>query len=78
MCFSPFPDVSLIKTVTDTTTEDISAALELSAVGAAAAVSELLPTLRAGETLLFTTGGAAGLAQRPRRRRSAMGAARAR
>ena len=59
LCFSPFPDVSLIKPVTDTTAEDVSAALQLNAVGAAAAVGELLPTLRPGATLLFTTGGAA-------------------
>ena len=38
LCFSPFPDVSLIKPVTDTTAEDVSAALQLNAVGAAAAV----------------------------------------
>jgi len=59
LCFSPFPDVSLIKPVTDTTAQDVRAALQLSSVGAAAAVQELLPALRPGATLLFTTGGAA-------------------
>jgi NAD(P)-dependent dehydrogenase (short-subunit alcohol dehydrogenase family) len=59
LCFSPFPDTSLIKPVADTAAEDIGAALALNVVGAAAAVGELLPTLRPGATLLFTTGGAA-------------------
>lgn len=61
LCFSPLPDVGLIKPVTETTPEDLSASLELSVVGAAAAVGEALPAMRerGRGTLLFTTGSGA-------------------
>jgi short-subunit dehydrogenase len=61
LCFSPLPDVGLIRPVLETTPEDLAAALELNVVGAAGAVGEVLPAMRADGrgTLLFTTGGAA-------------------
>src|SRR6478672_8064792 len=61
LCFSPLPDVSLIKPVADTAAADLAAALELNVVGAAAAVQAVLPGMRrrGRGTLLFTTGGAA-------------------
>ena len=49
LCFSPLPDVSLIKPVADTTAAELAAALELNVVGAAAAVQAVLPGIaRAG------------------------------
>jgi NADP-dependent 3-hydroxy acid dehydrogenase YdfG len=59
LCFSPFPNTSLIKPVAETSGEDISAALRLNAVGSATAAAQLLPGLKPGATLLFVTGGAA-------------------
>jgi NADP-dependent 3-hydroxy acid dehydrogenase YdfG len=61
LCVSPLPDVATIKPVTDTTAEDLRAALELGVVGTAAAVDRVLPAMRtAGRgTLMFTTGSAA-------------------
>lgn len=61
LCFSPLPDLGLIKPVLETTPEDLSASLELSVVGAAAAVGEVLPAMRerGRGTLLFTTGSGA-------------------
>lgn len=59
LCFSPLPDVGLIKPVLETTPEDLSASLELNVVGASAAVGVVLPAMRGRGTLLFTTGGGA-------------------
>lgn len=60
MCFSPLPEIRLIKPVLDTTPTDLQAALALNVVGAAAAVGAVLPAMRsAGRgTLLFVTGSA--------------------
>jgi NADP-dependent 3-hydroxy acid dehydrogenase YdfG len=60
MCFSPLPDIGLIRPVLRTTPADLHAALALNVVGAAAAVTAVLPAMRtAGRgTLLFVTGGA--------------------
>jgi len=68
LCVSPLPDVATIKPVEDTTAEDLRAALELGVVGTAAAVTSVLPAMRAAGrgTLLFTTGSAA-LTPRPER-----------
>jgi NADP-dependent 3-hydroxy acid dehydrogenase YdfG len=61
LCVSPLPDVTTIKPVEDTTAEDLRDALELGVVGTAAAVTRVLPAMRAAGhgTLLFTTGSAA-------------------
>ena len=58
LCFSPLPDISLIKPVLETTPEDLMAALKLNIGGAAAAAREVLPMMleRGRGTLLFTTG----------------------
>ncbi|WP_433437201.1 SDR family NAD(P)-dependent oxidoreductase [Nonomuraea sp. CA-141351] len=60
MCFSPLPDIGLIKPVLDTRADDLEQALALNVVGAAAAAQAVLPAMRtAGRgTLLFVTGGA--------------------
>jgi len=60
MCFSPLPDVGLIKPVLETTPADLDAALALNVVGAAVAATAVLPAMRAAGrgTLLFVTGGA--------------------
>jgi short-subunit dehydrogenase len=60
LCFSPLPDVGLIKPVLDTTPAEVAAALALNVVGAAAAARTVLPAMReAGRgTLLFVTGSA--------------------
>ena len=61
LCFSPLPDVGLIKPVLDTTPDELRASLELNVVGATAAAGEALPAMRerGRGTLLFTTGGGA-------------------
>ena len=61
LCVSPLPDLATIKPVTDTTAEDLEAALALGVVGTAAAVGRVLPAMRAAGRgrLLFTTGSAA-------------------
>lgn len=61
LCFSPLPDIGLIKPVLETMPEDLSASLELNVVGASAAVGEVLPVMRERGlgTLLFTTGSGA-------------------
>ncbi|MEV5746591.1 SDR family NAD(P)-dependent oxidoreductase [Actinoallomurus sp. NPDC052308] len=61
VCFSPLPDIGLIKPVLETTAGDVRDALALTVVGAAAAVQAVLPGMldRGTGTLLFTTGGAA-------------------
>jgi short-subunit dehydrogenase len=58
LCFSPLPDIGLIKPVRDTTPDDLRASFQLGVVGAAAAVAEVLPAMHAAGrgTLLFTTG----------------------
>ncbi|MEU6374538.1 SDR family NAD(P)-dependent oxidoreductase [Streptomyces sp. NPDC046909] len=60
LCFSPLPDVGLIKPVLETGAAELERALALNVVGAAAAVQAVLPAMReAGRgTLLFVTGGA--------------------
>ena len=60
MCFSPLPDIGLIKSVLETTPADLDAALALNVVGAAAAAGAVLPAMRAAGrgTLLFVTGSA--------------------
>jgi short-subunit dehydrogenase len=61
LCVSPLPDVKTIKPVLDTTAEDLDTALRLGILGTAAAVTQVLPPMRAAShgTLLFTTGSAA-------------------
>ena len=61
LCFSPIPDVSLIRPVLDTRAEELIASLQLNVAGAAAAVESVLPAMRAANkgSLLFTTGSAA-------------------
>ncbi|CAI9400689.1 3-phenylpropionate-dihydrodiol/cinnamic acid-dihydrodiol dehydrogenase [Nocardioides sp. T2.26MG-1] len=61
LCFSPIPDVGLIKPVLETRAEELIASLRLNVAGAAAAVESALPAmLAAGHgSLLFTTGSAA-------------------
>jgi len=61
LCFSPLPDTGLLRPVEVTTADDVRAALELNAVGAAAAVAAVLPGMleRGRGTLVFVTGGAA-------------------
>lgn len=60
LCFSPLPDIDLIKPVVETTPDDLARALALNVVGAAAAVRAVLPAMRAAGrgTLLFVTGSA--------------------
>lgn len=61
VCFSPLPEIGLIRPVLDTSAADVRDALALSVVGAAAVVQGVLPGMlrRGSGTLLFTTGGAA-------------------
>lgn len=61
LCFSPIPDVALIKPVLETSPEELMASLRLNIAGAAAAVDTVLPAMRerGHGTLLFTTGGGA-------------------
>ncbi len=61
LCFCPLPDVSLIRPVLETTSQDLVASLELVVGGAAAAVREVLPAMRrrGSGTMLFTTGSGA-------------------
>lgn len=58
--FSPHPDVSLIKSVLQTTAADLRESYELNVVGAAALVEHVAPAMRerGAGTLLFTTGSA--------------------
>jgi NADP-dependent 3-hydroxy acid dehydrogenase YdfG len=60
ICFSPLPNIDLIKPVLDTRPADLRAGFDLSVVGAAATVRAVLPAmLEAGRgTLLFVTGSA--------------------
>ena len=73
LCFSPLPDVGLIKPVLDTSPEEFMASLGLNVAGAAAAVSTVLPAMqeRGRGSLLFTTG-SAGLRPDPNRAASAV------
>ncbi len=61
VCFSPLPEIGLIRPVLDTTPADVRDALALSVVGAVAVVRSVVPGMleRGSGTLLFTTGGAA-------------------
>ena len=61
LCFSPIPDVALIKPVLETEPEEFMASLTLNIAGAAAAVDSVLPAMqeRGRGSLLFTTGSAA-------------------
>ena len=58
LCYSPLPDVTLIKPIAETTAEDLRSSLALNIVGLAAAVHYVLPSMREKQqgTLLFTTG----------------------
>jgi short-subunit dehydrogenase len=60
LCFSPLPDVGLIKPVLECGADDLQRALALNVVGAAAAAQAVLPAMRAAGrgTVLFVTGGA--------------------
>ncbi|MFJ8363539.1 SDR family NAD(P)-dependent oxidoreductase [Streptomyces sp. NPDC093984] len=60
LCFSPLPDIGLIKPVLETGADDLDRALALNVAGAAAAARAVLPAMRAAGrgTLLFVTGGA--------------------
>jgi short-subunit dehydrogenase len=73
LCFSPLPDVGLIKPVLETSPDDLMASLRLNVAGAAAAVAAVLPAMadRGSGSLLFTTGSAA-LAPDARRAASAV------
>lgn len=61
LCFSPIPDIDLIKPVLETHPEDFLASLRLTVAGAAAAVEQVVPSMldRRQGSLLFTTGSAA-------------------
>lgn len=61
LCFSPIPDVGLIKPVIETRPAEFMASLQLNIAGAVAAVEAVLPAMRArgAGSLLFTTGSAA-------------------
>jgi short-subunit dehydrogenase len=57
LCFSPIPDIRLIRPVLETRAEEFAASLQLNVAGAAVAVETVLPAMRAGNggSLLFTT-----------------------
>jgi short-subunit dehydrogenase len=61
LCFSPIPDLALIRPVLETRPEELMASLALNIGGAAAAVEAVLPSMlaRGRGSLLFTTGSAA-------------------
>ncbi|BDU01101.1 MULTISPECIES: SDR family NAD(P)-dependent oxidoreductase [Nocardia] len=61
VCFSPLPDIGLIRPVLETSPIDVRDALALTVVGAAAVVRSVSAGMleRGCGTLLFTTGGAA-------------------
>jgi short-subunit dehydrogenase len=73
LCFSPIPDVGLIKPVLDTRPEELMASLQLNIAGAASAVAAVLPAMmgRGRGSLLFTSG-SAGLDPSPERAASAV------
>ncbi|HEY0949600.1 SDR family NAD(P)-dependent oxidoreductase [Nocardioides sp.] len=73
LCFSPIPDVDLIRPVLDTGPGELMASLGLGIGGASAAVRSVLPDLldRGRGSLLFTTG-SAGLHPDPERAASAV------
>jgi NADP-dependent 3-hydroxy acid dehydrogenase YdfG len=59
--YSPLPAKEFMKPILETTVDDVRGPLEFSVLGAVAAATAVLPTMReAGKgTILFTTGGAA-------------------
>ncbi|MGH3503687.1 MAG: SDR family NAD(P)-dependent oxidoreductase [Nocardioidaceae bacterium] len=61
LCFSPIPDVGLIRPVLETGPDELMQSLRLNVAGAAVAVEAVLPGMRAAGrgSLLFTTGSAA-------------------
>lgn len=61
LCYSPLPDIHLIKPVLQTGAHDFMASLALSVGGAATAVAEVVPAMidRGYGSLLFTTGSGA-------------------
>jgi NADP-dependent 3-hydroxy acid dehydrogenase YdfG len=61
LCFSPIPDIGLIRPVLETSPEDFMSSLRLNVAGAVAAVGAVLPAMldRGQGSLLFTTGSAA-------------------
>jgi NADP-dependent 3-hydroxy acid dehydrogenase YdfG len=73
LCFSPIPDIDLIRPVLRTRPEELMASLQLTVGGAAAAVESVLPGMQAqgAGSLLFTTGSAA-LTPHPDRAASAV------
>lgn len=73
LVYSPLASLDWIKPVTDTSSDDMGAALELGVLGAVDSVDAVLPTMRerGTGTLLFTTGGAA-VAPSPDRASSAV------
>jgi short-subunit dehydrogenase len=73
LCFSPLPDIGLIRPVLETRPEEFMTSLQLNVAGAAAAVGSVLPSMRerGAGSLLFTTGSAA-LAPSPDRAASAV------
>ena len=73
LCFSPLPDVGLIRPVLETSSAELMSSLQLNVGGAAAAVGAVVPgMLAAGRgSLLFTTG-SAGLRPSPDRAASAV------
>lgn len=61
LCFSPIPDVTLIRPVLETSAENFIESVSLSVGGAAAAVEAVVPGMiaRGSGTVLFTTGSGA-------------------
>lgn len=61
LCFSPIPDIALIRPVLETSAENLIKSLSLSVGGAAAAVEAVVPGMiaRGSGTVLFTTGSGA-------------------
>jgi short-subunit dehydrogenase len=73
LCFSPLPDLGLIKPVLETRPEELMASLQLNIGGAAAAVGAVLPAmLRRGRGSLLFTSGSAALKPSPDRAASAV------
>jgi short-subunit dehydrogenase len=73
LCFSPIPDIGLIRPVLETRPDELMRSLQLNVGGAAAAVEAVLPHMRAADagSLLFTTG-SAGVLPDPERAASAV------
>ncbi|WP_437583365.1 SDR family NAD(P)-dependent oxidoreductase [Paramicrobacterium sp. CJ85] len=76
LCFSPLPDVDLIRPVLETSGDDFARALSLSVSGAAEAVAAVAPVMieQGSGSILFTTGSGA-LRPTPERAASAVATA---